>query len=321
MKAENGEPLAVRFELSKFLSRLAAWATLVVAVMYAVGRLLAEVYYREFGIGATSAGLETADLVGQAAGSAIWLVVLSTPGLVQAGIYARRGAPPFWDSRRWRPTSLAFYAVDSLFTFAILAVPAAAVYWFIFRESRLTRVDDFGIPLASIAMSFVAIGAAQASGARTRELADAAASKGQPKLSGVEAFERNKRARRYARRSLVLGTLFGLFGLGIGVVGVLQQADDVKKARAEQPAPWSLAPGFTEVVVYGPAEETSIPAGCLMEIGRGGSVWVFWDPRGERLWRTSESVELGNCEEDRAIAVGGHSVALTTCAAMASRPS
>jgi len=39
-----------------------------------------------------------------------------------------------------------------------------------------------------------------------------------------------------------------------------------------------------------------MPVGdCVIEIGRSGSVWAFWDPDGERLWRTNESVELVDC--------------------------
>ena len=76
---------------------------------------------------------------------------------------------------------------------------------------------------------------------------------------------------------------------------MLEQARAVKAGRAEQPPPWSLAPGFAAVEVYVP-QGVRMPVGdCVIEIGRSGSVWAFWDPDGERLWRTNESVELVDC--------------------------
>jgi hypothetical protein len=291
--------------LRELLSRLAASSALIVAVMYAVGRLLAELYYREFGLTATSAGLATTDLIGQAAGSTIWLVLLSAPGLILAFGIARdpRG-------ERGVPDALQLAAF-----FGLICVPIAAVV----TIGDPLRIGDWGIPVAAIGLGVVAISAVsvlrrpagKASDVNERlkglmQLSSALASFAESSRIGfplrpvARLFHGYvKSIEFFARHILVFNlasySIVAIGGIALGIAGVLQQADDVQAGSAEQPAPWSLAPAFSDVEVFS-FNRSEIPVEkCLTEIGRSGDVWVFWDPDDDRVWRTNESLQLGDC--------------------------
>jgi hypothetical protein len=139
--------------------------------MYAVGRLLAELYYREFGLTATSAGLATTDIVGQAAGSAIWLVLLSAPGLIFAFFIARRGVEAGPRPKRETPersddeSNVLPTTLGLLTVLAIFGAPIGAV----FALGDPGRIGDYGIPVAAIGLGVVAFSAARVSHLRFQE--------------------------------------------------------------------------------------------------------------------------------------------------------
>jgi len=146
----SGDVPTASFTVSGVLSRLAAWSALAVAMMYAVGRLFAEIYYREFGIGASSVGLSTADLVGQAAGSAIWLVILAAPGLFLAGI-SKATRRKLWMTDDTTKYGWKTYGALLATVFLVIGVPAGAL--FVFGDPL--RIGDYGIPVAAFGLGIV----------------------------------------------------------------------------------------------------------------------------------------------------------------------
>jgi hypothetical protein len=311
MDQDSGREEAVAprpLTLRQLLTSLAGWSVLVVALMYAVGRLLAEVYYREFGLTATSAGLATADLIGQAAGSAVWLVLLSTPALIFTFVALararRRDVSGNRRPRRSKGQRLTALAIATLITYVIFGVPIGAVV----VAGDPSRVGDYGIPVAAIGFGVVTMVASFISHRRAANLPTISEAPGRtgdlslpdhgPQLIVVSRSISDPviRRGRFDRIALITYSLVAISGIAVGIAGVLQQARDVKAGAGKPPAPWSLAPSFSQVEVFS-SNQSEMPTGeCLTEIGRGSGVWVFWDPDDERVWRTNESLQLADCE-------------------------
>jgi hypothetical protein len=163
----SSDPTA--YVLRSMLSRLAASSVIIVALLYATGRLLAEIYYREFGLTATSARLASSDLVAQAAGSGIWLLVLAAPGLILAALVLGHRTSSRLDglpqgkalTKKW-PALALLLALELALLFGVPIVP-------VFLLGDPGRLSDYGIPVAAIGLGFVAFSAAMLSTSSQRQ--------------------------------------------------------------------------------------------------------------------------------------------------------
>lgn len=293
--------------VTELLSGLAARSVLIVAVLYVVGRLYAEVYFRQFGIDASSVGLASTDVIGQAAGSTIWLVLLASPGIIAALRDAttirsprRPGEKPPSPTRQRATTALAFGL--------IFGVPVAAVLLF----GDPGQIGDWGIPVAAIGVSLVALSSVLLGHA------DALTPKPKPKpkapspdaggdaagASSTAATTTTKEPiwvregmslRTVAIQSIAAYSLVLAVGVVLGLLGVTRQADEVKAGDVSSQAPWSLAPSASAIQIVGPIEAGLPRGGCVVQIARAGGLWTVWDPRTDRLWQTDQQLVVRLC--------------------------
>lgn len=275
--AESAPQPASASPISGFVGGLAARSALVVAALYAIGLLLAEVYFSAFGLDARSVGLGTTELVSQTASATVWLVVLSSPGIAVA-LYASWEVRTPTKQRTWEPTNAQETWIGVGYHLVAVGLPVTATVLL----GDPFQIGDWGIPLAAIGLGFVAATTPLVG------LGDAAIRR--PYADGSVLTARNA-----AKANFIIFSVVLVVGFGLGLAGVRQQADDAKHGEVSQTAPWSLAPPVASVIVQGP-RDAQVPSGrCVVQLARAGELWTLWDPRAERAWQTDEGLTVRTC--------------------------
>jgi hypothetical protein len=216
---------------------LAGSSALIVGVLYAIGRLLAERFYRSFGLSPSDAGLSTTDLVGQAAGAAIWFGILAAPGLTLIALLnAER------DTLRRRIKFWQFLILALVVLVAACVAPGIAL-----NRANATSVD--------LTVPVIAFGTVIA--------------------AWVWTVVGDIRALRLVAVLIVVGAV--AFAVWLAVMDVEFQASQVKEGRINPRAPWSLYPVASNVLVKAyPNHQVPIEV-CIVELGHAGNVWLLWD--------------------------------------------
>jgi len=308
----------------EFFTLVATVSVLFIVVLYIIGRVSAEIFYHRFGISVASAGLSTPDVIGQAAGWAIWFLVLSFPAFFW-GVMFSLGVDA--DTAEWLEASI----VIGTFA-ATIALPLAAI--FVLGDPG--RLTDWALPVVSLGIGLTVLmlglrdNEPQAPGKEdtssgTSVVLTASGADTERNETGSEITNKNvepaslpsegpatapaiqttredrlRPALVAAKKSsafpylAIIGVLF-FVAIAISLIGLTQQADDAYAGRAEQASPWSFAPNSNNVEIVAPAEN-GLPVGrCLVEIAQGGDVWLLWDSKTRTLWRLSTEQPLRSC--------------------------